>query len=379
MSCAAGPNTIKNGLVFSFDMNNTKKSWKGEPQNIAPKSDYSNRTYDTLYTAASWGGDAGEVYYYSSGGYNNLPYKKLIKTVAGTGGSYLDDHDNFTLEEGKTYRVSCWMKADRSVTLNGYALSVNRKVDNLYIIGGSPSLTVNWSLVTFDFTCATGQGGIYWARQIIYVDDILPTTIYWSDFSVKNISNISDLMNNSVPISKNLTYNVDGTFKFDGVDDYVTTSISCNKTYYSINWWMNPAAVTNYNNTFGFNTGNVQTWGAFLFHTTSTGGVYVGTTGADANRMTPTNLPAGTLATNTWQNFCWTFDNGTAKFYKNGILLATKVLPVSVSEFTSFTLGTTGSTTINGSISNLSIYSNKVLSSDEIKQNFNAIRSRYGI
>jgi hypothetical protein len=34
----------------------------------------------------------GTVVYYQNGGYNNLPYKKLTKTVSGTGGSYLPDH-----------------------------------------------------------------------------------------------------------------------------------------------------------------------------------------------------------------------------------------------------------------------------------------------
>ena len=178
------------------------------------------------------------------------------------------------------------------------------------------------------------------------------------------------------------TYSIDEniSMNFDGVDDYITNSILCNKTYYSVNWWMNPVTRTNYNQTIGFNTNNTQTWGAFLFHTTTTGQIYIGTTGLDTDRMTPTNLPANTLITAQWQNFCWTFDNGTAKFYKNGTLLATKILPLStLSSFTSFTLGTSNSSTINGKISSVQIYSNKVLTSSEVKQNFEALRGRYGI
>jgi hypothetical protein len=67
--------------------------------------------------------------------------------------------------------------------------------------------------------------------------------------------------------------------------------------------------------------------------------------------------------------------------YKNSVQVATATAPAgSVSGTTSLFLGSNVGTGLYwaGEISNVSLY-NRALSSDEITQNFNAYRGRYGI
>ena len=60
----------------------------------------------------------------------------------------------------------------------------------------------------------------------------------------------------------------------DGVDDKVsTTSLPTpTSTAFTVACWLNPTSLINYNQTVMAQNG----WGAFVFHTTSTGAVYVG-------------------------------------------------------------------------------------------------------
>lgn len=199
-----------------------------------------------------------------------------------------------------------------------------------------------------------------------YSQLIAPTT--WKDISGNGYNGT---------LTNGPTFNSDngGAIVFDGVDDYITATISCNKTTYSVDWWIYPLTTTNFNQTIYFNSG----WGAFLCHTTSTGGVYVGTTAVDGSgRIAPWRT--GVFVTNTWQNFTWTFNNGAAVFYKNGAVEASATIAVSVdSSFTSLGIGVNTSNTINGRVANLKIYSNKALSASEVLQNYNATRTRFGL
>ena len=78
MAVSGGPDIATDGLVLALDTAGVK-SFRGVPTtNLARNPDYANRTYNTPLTAASWGGDAGTITYYPSGGIDNLPFKRLI-------------------------------------------------------------------------------------------------------------------------------------------------------------------------------------------------------------------------------------------------------------------------------------------------------------
>jgi hypothetical protein len=188
----------------------------------------------------------------------------------------------------------------------------------------------------------------------------------WTDLSGRG---------NNGTLTNGPTYNSSngGSIVFDAVNDYFSGSFSCNKTYYSVDFWCYPTQLTNYNWAIGFNS----FWGDFGIHTTSDGGVFVGT--SIESRISPWRT--GVYVLNTWQNFTWTFDNGAGKFYKNSILEASATLSLSASSsFTSYySSGGGASSNCTGRIATFKVYSGKVLTAAEIQQNFNALRSRFSI
>ena len=192
----------------------------------------------------------------------------------------------------------------------------------------------------------------------------------WTDLSGNN---------NTVTMFNAPTFNNEngGAIVFNGTTQYVSATLNCSKTNYSLDWWIYPSTVSNYNQFMAFN--NATTWGAFGVHTTTTGQVYVGTTNVDGTgRIAPwrTNV----YITNTWQNFTWTFANGVGSFYKNSILETSATISVSEdASFTTLYIGGNTTSTINGRIANIKVYSNKVLSASEIQQNYNATKSRFNL
>lgn len=167
------------------------------------------------------------------------------------------------------------------------------------------------------------------------------------------------------------SFNSAGYLSFDGVDDGFTAPISCNKTYYSVEWWFYPTTRINYNQTLGFGP-----WGTFIWHTGANGQYWVGTD--VSTRMS--DVDAGSVELNKWQNWVWTFDNGLGKMYKNSVLLRQKTMAIStVSEFTTIYSSTEGSGATNGFRSIVKVYSNKVLTAAEIQQNFKSVRGRYNV
>ncbi|MDJ1501195.1 LamG-like jellyroll fold domain-containing protein [Xanthocytophaga agilis] len=130
----------------------------------------------------------------------------------------------------------------------------------------------------------------------------------------------------------------------------LTTAINWQQpTAFSVGFWINPVTL---NSTHSVGAD----WGYFLWHTGPGGFVVVGTDVA-----TYMNLGNGTVVANQWQHFAFTFDNGTGKLYKNGVLLATKTgmtLPKSWYRFYLSQPGFNGTVPIppNGQLDEVQLY-----------------------
>jgi len=111
---------------------------------------------------------------------------------------------------------------------------------------------------------------------------------------------------------------------FDGSNDLVNASglLGASPTQFTVEFWLNPASRSDYNQEISIGSAGNGHWNGFTFHTTAGGAVYVGTD--IGSRMTPSDIPNNTVVLNTWQHFAYVFSGGTGKFYKNGVLLATK-------------------------------------------------------
>jgi hypothetical protein len=168
-----------------------------------------------------------------------------------------------------------------------------------------------------------------------------------------------------------------GSIVFDGVDDYVSGSVLVTPSF-SVNFWFKPLQVRNFNPSF-----HINDWGNFVWHTTNTGAIYCGTD--ITNRFTPssTGCGAGAVSVNIIQNFTYTFTSGTGSLYKNGNLLVTsntQQTPVSASLSQPFYITSLppASSYGNANVYSFQLY-NRAISAQEVLQNFNAQKSRFGL
>ena len=163
-----------------------------------------------------------------------------------------------------------------------------------------------------------------------------------------------------------------GCMVFDGVDDYVTSSISLLTTF-SFSVFVNRYTTRVLNESFMSTTGNLN---RFIF---SDGlGFYWRIRLLDG---TYTNLSTGSnyVKLNTWYNISVTYDGDVVNFYKNGQLTHT-FSGISVYEEFGNTLyigaNLTNSAYFNGAVATTQIY-NRSLSATEVLQNYNATKTRF--
>ena len=85
MSISSGPSTIKNGLVFAYDMSNTQKSWRGKP---------TTNLYGDISTSNSLWGKTGTHFWDGNNWIVSATYTK--PSIVGPAGTYLGAVYSFT-------------------------------------------------------------------------------------------------------------------------------------------------------------------------------------------------------------------------------------------------------------------------------------------
>jgi len=197
----------------------------------------------------------------------------------------------------------------------------------------------------------------------------------WTDISGRN--NNGTLTNGPTYSSNN-----SGSFVFDGVNDYVASSIAASvwQSNFTASFWVNFARLNTTGDSPADNTilqhGSPST-NSGLHLTQRNTRIWFG---SYANDLSGTQ----TLTTNIWYHVTYSVNNTTffKQIYLNGILDASGT--GSGAYIGAGTNTRIGGVVLNfgsyfsGRISNTSIY-NRVLSATEISQNFNALRGRYGI
>jgi hypothetical protein len=177
-----------------------------------------------------------------------------------------------------------------------------------------------------------------------------------------------------------------GQFNFDGVNARITSPFAYELfLQYTLNVWFKCNSTKAFQVLIGGSIGNNMSMGiqvnssSLLFHTYDT---------VDKTLLT---VPNG-VTLNTWSNVaaCITYTStpgssstsGIVKLYRNGSLLGSSAFSGVGTFNRSLMIASPSSNTFNrafsGNISAISIY-NKELSQQEIQQNFNATRGRYGI
>jgi hypothetical protein len=174
-----------------------------------------------------------------------------------------------------------------------------------------------------------------------------------------------------------------GSFFFDGTNDYIDTNqypstISLTSSEFSVCLWVKVADYSLWNSFISRTTSNLPT--PLDIYTVINDGkirVFLGNVNGQSFLLSNTPIPLE------WTYVSFTLDSNFIRIYLNGIqdnFSNTIGLPSRVDSSSPIWLGTRADnfTRMKGNISQVSIY-NRALTSQEIKQNFNATKKRYGL
>jgi hypothetical protein len=189
--------------------------------------------------------------------------------------------------------------------------------------------------------------------------------------------NMTGSINGTLTNGVKYNSNNGGHWEFDGVDDYIT-------------WGDNFDLVSS--NISGFVWGKVNTlddytpWidklsggGNYRFHSDRVGRLVLGI--RDSNNTYQQTVSTSVLSIDTWYNIGFTFNNSTreGKIYLNGNLIHSNTFTIDRGDTTTglqtgYQANNGG--TLNGAVATLSLY-DKVLTADEVLQNYNAQKNRF--
>jgi hypothetical protein len=401
------PSIVTNGLVLCLDAANRKGYDKFE--NLMTSSQLGNTILNdggavTLTTdttiASPFGGSDGVL--------------KCVHTTQTPG--YFRRGQNMSLTAGVTYTFSFYFKngtvsnpygqnpinfgilaSTYSPTFEEPSQSLNTNIDvgngwYRQVFTFTPTYTQTYQ-VDFSQTVNQTPIGTYYLYGFQLERGSSVTDYYATTSTAKNRGTIwSDLSGrgNTGTLTNGVGYgnSNNGSFVFDGANDYVPTSTLSNQfltTGFTVSVWLYYIPTTT--------NDNLISWGGGAFNGTS----YtweIRLRGNNGNiEFSPGIGPGGTGIPNRLQYISpsgWglrimcidvTFvANGVATLYENGVSRATRdYTGIGVSSQTrAIDVGRGSDTYFPGNIYSVKVY-DRVLSAAEIQQNFNALRGRFGI
>lgn len=393
-----GPKITTDGLVMALDVANGK-SFRGEPtinektnlltSEVTPSQNYTLTSFNWVdisdTPAGVWkpraltvrmnsGGANGKQWYWiNQGNYigKTITFSWFAKLISGSSTT-----DTICIAEGGYSSGNT--VTTYTVTPEWRRVSVTRNITT------SNSITLGSAENLFPLDTTIAYTG-FQLEEKPYATPIVSgtrgTTVAtgggWADLAGN--SNHGELVNGPVYNSLN-----GGSLVFDGINDGVQlpgTNLSLNQMTIS-SWNFS----TNYNqNGFMFEkttNGTVNTQYS-LFYSSGDNSIYYRTYGLSTTDLTINTTSAG-VVNNQWNNVVATWDGLNKRIYVNGNLVATSAALTGT-----VTQNTTGPAYIgiygnfagypfNGRIAMTQLY-NRALGTQEVVQNFNALRGRFGV
>mgnify|MGYP003138824235 CR=1 FL=1 len=187
--------------------------------------------------------------------------------------------------------------------------------------------------------------------------------------------------NNGYSLSNGPTFNSEngGSIDFDGTNDYFDTGLTggiYNPQFFTMDIWLR---LNSTKSTYGLcgRLDNTFTQGITFYGANSTAHFTVNTYNSD--------LASTSISTGVINNYHCSYDESTLKLYKDGSLVSSTSYDVAVTYNSSYGWNVaTNSTGVGLSLSpDMNCYSfrvyNRALSADEVLQNYNATKSRFGL
>lgn len=381
MALNHSPAVVTNGLVYYHDMGNTQKSWKGAPAvnlfgtNLTVALDQktlSGVTYNG-YRAVGVGNDNPRNTLFTGSLTVAASTFYTLSCLYWSSNNIVDDVYLYFTDAGWPESTNYIQPfTSQSVTRNGSFSITDLGGGWKYCVGTFQTLATTTTLGQIFFDVDIAGVEVFIAN--IQLEQNTFATPYVAGTRT-NTQAIVDLTGNNTVTATSLTY-ANNEFSFNGGTDtaYISNTIPIPNNSFTISAWVNSSAVSGAQNILSMNgpyfmriTGstvrfNVLAGGTWLFQQ--------GTTVLSNNTWYYLSMVYD-YAASTWSGYI----NGKAEFSvaKSGTLSVT-----SFYGYIGYTPEVGEQAAFNGKISAIQIY-NRALSAAEVKQNFNALRGRYGL
>ena len=398
MALINAPGIVTNGLIYYHDIGNAKKSWLGAPttnQFTLPSTPVNgfgiqNSTFTRIYSG-TYGGytiqPSDYVWQYNISTVD-CPYHGWdIPTTIGTVVTFSFDYYVSPTTAG--YPVTNYIANMENV---GSGVSGAYGDPTPYITGvwkrgyfsGTATATGNTRCLLYPGACS-GQLGtsgfiLYKNPQVEFnVAGGIPTPFVAGTRSTTQ--SILDLTANNTVTVNSLTYSSDSSFSFNGTSNSLTVPFNAAKFTFNneqtiIIWMKNssPSAARRnpYNQAYG--------GGGTITHENDTAfNYYFGTAGTNTTPYSSITS-AFTVVVGETAMICLTRNTSTITWYKNGAFSNSIANPYGVltTGVNDITIGSGYAGAFGGNLYTVQVY-NRCLTADEVAQNFNAIRRRYGL
>jgi len=424
MAGAAGPNTVESGLVFAYDTGNTITSYLGEPLvNCATdlSSGYNITVTEVTDRSITPPFPGMRVYKFITANNYNLHRQGGYYNGGGFGGSNpqplilgTTTPSNFTTVGTGKYRFGMYIRGE---VTNQVGDGVTIDIGDRNQVGTTVGTNTNWQLIQTDDTLGIADSN--YPYDFFDIGASFNMTFYVSGYGIwrspgtvtslpflqayptgtqyitygqsRSVTEgLLDMTRNSTINLTDVSFSGSGEVVFDGTNDYINVPYNSTQNLTSqgtISVWIYPFSVTqgNFAGLVAQCTGGSVNTQAYHLSWRQISGAMYGSICNGSGTYDEIYAALPTVA-NIWYNIVFTWNGSQLNMYNNSVVIGTTTQTINsqvlatdltIGGYTYKGAGGAGEY-FNGKIANVEIY-NRGLSATEIKQNFEAIRDRFGI
>jgi|LakMenEpi03Aug12_release.lakeMendotaPanAssembly.Ray.scaffolds.fasta_scaffold72467_4 hypothetical protein len=387
MGISYSPRVSTSGVIFSLDSANMKS--------------YSLNVFPQPLDSHTWFGPGGgyQMTLSRDSSVTDSPVGGVpLKIVTSGSSAYTGTYNSSTWNLapaaiGQTWTFSFWVKGATSHTASLMIFEANSSGNYTALGQTFYSVTTGWTRVSGSYTMTQGTTAFVQVRidnyntgVTMWVDGLQlergSAATNFSPFYNQNGNAWNDLTlrGNDGTLTNGPSYNSSnrGSILFDGIDDrIVITSREFNfSSGGTLESWIKLNAINRNQGFFGFNSSSyVNFW--MPGSTNQMRWEVIGTTASSYSVIYSTTV----FTTGVWYHVVGTFDGANMTIYVNGSQEATQVMTNQPTTYTATTyIGdyNAGGYPSSSNISSVRLY-NRPLSAAEIRQNYQALRGRYGL